>query len=189
LSLEKGALSIQYPRILEVGGNVGEHIRFVASDYESYTLTDYRDTGFQTQDKKILFKIADVHNLPFHDDEFDRTISTCLLHHLIDPKKALEELRRVTTHNGLISILVPCDPGLAYRVAKKIGPSRKWKAAGITNPDFYHYTQHRNHYPGIDSMIREIFRSDDLQTNHWPFRIKSWNINLFAVNQIRVVKR
>ena len=187
-SLEKGSAKVQNPKILEVGGNVGEHIQFVAGDYTSYTLTDYRDTKFNSKNEKILFKIADVQNLPFDNDEFDRTISTCLLHHLVDPKKALEEMRRVTAHNGLISILVPCDPGLAYRVTKKIYPSRKWVTAGISNPDFFHYTQHRNHYPGIDSILKEVFKSDYLQTSHWPFRIKSWNINLFTTNQIKIMK-
>jgi phosphatidylethanolamine/phosphatidyl-N-methylethanolamine N-methyltransferase len=187
--LEKGFSKIPQPKILEVGGNIGEHIQFVHEDFTSYTLTDYRPTGFVSQNDLIKFEIADVQNLPFQNDLFDRTISTCLLHHLDDPKKALEEMRRVTAHNGLISILVPCDPGLAYRLAKRLGPARKWKAAGIPNPSFYHYAQHRNHFPGIASIIQEVFNLDKTTTHYWPFGIKSWNVNLFTTNQIRVSKR
>ena len=188
-SLEKGLSKIPQPKILEVGGNIGEHIQFVYKDFTSYTLTDYRPTGFVSQNDLIKFEIADVHNLPFKNDSFDRTISTCLLHHLNDPKKALEEMRRVTVHNGLISILVPCDPGVAYRLAKRIGPSRKWRAAGIPNPNFYHYAQHRNHFPGIASTIDEVFGIDQTVTRFWPLGLKSWNINLFTINQIVVNKR
>jgi len=186
--LERCFLNIKEPKILEVGGNVGEHIQFVSKNYASYILTDHRQTGFKGQNDKIQFQIADVECLPFESDTFDRTISTCLLHHLDEPKLALEEMRRVTKHNGLISILVPCDPGLAYRFAKSIGPSRKWRRAGISNPKFYHYTQHRNHFPGIESIIQEVFGTDDLQIRYWPFRIKTWNINLFTTSQISVIK-
>lgn len=186
--LERGLPNFQEPKILEVGGNIGEHIRFVAENYASYVLTDYRQTGFNSQNTKIWFQIADVERLPFESETFDRTISTCLLHHVNDPKLALEEMRRVTVHNGLISILVPCDPGLAYRFAKSVGVYEKWRRAGILNPKFYHYVQHRNHFPGIESIILEVFGTDDLQIRYWPFRIKSWNINLFTVSQIRVIK-
>lgn len=188
-SLEKGVAHVNYPKVLEVGGNIGEHIEFVGKEFESYTLTDYRQTGFSSQSDLIKFQVADVHNLPFKNDSFDRTISTCLLHHLDNPKKALEEMRRVTVHNGLISILVPCDPGLAYRFAKRIGPYRKWRAAGIPNPNFYHYAQHRNHFPGIASIIQEVFELDETTTRYWPFGAKSWNLNLFTTTQIRVSKR
>ena len=187
--LEKGFSEIQAPKILEVGGNIGEHIQYVAKDFMSYTLTDYRETGFISENKKIHFEVADVHDLPFVDDEFNRTISTCLLHHLDNPKKALDEMKRVTKHGGLISLLIPCDPGLAYRIAKKIGPSRKWRAAGITNPNFYHYAQHRNHFPGIAATVEEVFSIDKVQTRFWPFPVKTWNLNLFIVSQIRVVKK
>jgi SAM-dependent methyltransferase len=188
-SLEKGFPKIDQPKILEVGGNIGEHIKFVLDDFRSYTLTDYRETGFTDLSDRIQFQVADVQNLPFEDNTFDRTISTCLLHHLDNPKKALEEMRRVTSQNGLISILVPCDPGLAYRVAKKIGPSRKWREAGISNPNFYHYAQHRNHFPGILSTINEVFDFDKTLTRYWPFRIKSWNINLYTTIQISLIKK
>jgi SAM-dependent methyltransferase len=187
-SLEKGVSHVNYPKVLEVGGNVGEHIEFVGEDFKSYTLTDYRQTGFASKNDLVKFQVADVHDLPFENDTFDRTISTCLLHHLDDPKKALEEMRRVTVHNGLISILVPCDPGLAYRFAKHLGPSRKWRVAGISNPNFYHYAQHRNHFPGILSTIDEVFGMDQATIQFWPLGIKSWNINLFTTNQIVVNK-
>ncbi len=188
-SLERGFSKYNQPNILEVGGNIGEHIQFVCQDFRGYTLTDYRQTGFVSQNDLVKFEVADVHDLPFKNDSFDRTISTCLLHHLSDPKKALEEMQRVTVHNGLISILVPCDPGLFYRLAKWIGPSRKWRKAGISNPNFYHYAQHRNHFPGLASTIDEVFDLNTLETRYWPFPMKSWNINLFATYQIRVNKR
>ncbi len=34
-----------FPKVLEVGGNIGEHIQFVGKDFTSHALTDYRKTG------------------------------------------------------------------------------------------------------------------------------------------------
>ena len=126
LELERITKRSKYESILEVGGNIGEHIKYVESTYSEYILTDYRDTKFNSENVKIKFRIADVQNLPFADSSFDRTIATCLLHHVDDPLKSLEEIRRVTKEQGTISILIPCDPGLAYRMAKHFGVSRKW---------------------------------------------------------------
>ena len=187
-SLEKGFDKISGRKVLEVGGNVGEHIGYVHEHYSKYTLTDYRDTGFKAKVPKIEFQVADVHKLPFNNDFFDRTIATCLLHHLHNPIEALMEIRRVTNNGGVVSLLVPCDPGLAYRVAKKVGPNRKWRNSGITHPDFYHYEQHRNHFPGIFSKIEEVFKSDSVKSRYWPLRVHSWNLNLFTVSQIKIRK-
>lgn len=186
--LEKNISNLESYKILEVGGNVGEHIPFVSENFESYLLTDYRDTGFESHDRRLTFQVADVQQLPFKSDMFDRTISTCLLHHLDDPQKALQEIRRVTTNEGQVSILLPCDPGLAYRIAKKIGPAKKWRAAGISNPSYYHYLQHRNHFPGLASIIQELYKTDKVQMNFWPLKAHSWNINLFVIYQIKVQK-
>ena len=173
--------------ILEVGGNIGEHIQFVDQNYSAYTLTDYRDTKFASKNSKIQFRVADVENLPFPEESFDRTISTCLLHHVGDPIKALNEIRRVTRAGGMISLLIPCDPGLAYRLAKKLGASKKWKESGIQDPNFYHYTQHRNHYPGLDAFVHKVFKIDKIIKRNWPLPLNSWNLNLFTTYQIKKV--
>jgi ubiquinone/menaquinone biosynthesis C-methylase UbiE len=41
-------------------------------------------------------QIANVESLPFQDNSFDRVIATCLFHHLENPTKGFEQIRRVT---------------------------------------------------------------------------------------------
>ena len=172
--------------ILEVGGNIGEHIPYVRNNYKNYTLTDYRDTKFTSNDSNITFVICDVQKLPFGDNTYDRVISTCLLHHVPDPEKALSEMIRVTKPFGTVSILIPCDPGGLYRFAKWIGTEKNWKIKGIVNPKFFHYSQHRNHFPGLHSTVEEVCKHFKIQWTYWPFRFKSWNFNLFSV--VTIVK-
>jgi len=48
----------------------------------------------------IAFVAADAHKLPFKDKRFDLVICTETLEHVIDPKKALEEMVRVLKKDG-----------------------------------------------------------------------------------------
>jgi SAM-dependent methyltransferase len=92
--------SVEKYSILEVGGNVGEQIKCVSLNYSSYTLSDSRNINYQSLNSKIHFKVADVQNLPFLENSFDRIISTCLLHHVIYPITALREIRASLKKGG-----------------------------------------------------------------------------------------
>lgn len=177
-------------KILEVGCNLGEHTPYVAHDYEFYVASDYRHLSFDPLNQRVYFHVADAHALPYRDSTFDRIIVTCVLHHLHDPVRALNELRRVASPGSTISILVPCDPGIAYRAAKKIGPLRKLRSTrGYADARFFHYQQHRNHFPGLISAIERVFVRDHVQRRYWPSRLPTWNLNLFAVFQIQIATK
>ena len=171
--------------ILEVGGNIGEHIKYVRSPFVKYLLTDLRETNFLSNDSRVSFECLDVQDIPYPDNTFDRVICTCLLHHIENINSALKEMLRVTKKDGTISILLPCDPGLVYRFAKVIGPNRVWRKHGILNPAFFHYSQHRNHFPGIKSSIKEIYFKEKIHWRYWTFKFSSWNLNMFAVVTIK----
>ena len=169
------------PFILEVGGNIGEHIKYVRSSFAKYLLTDLREINFISNDSRVSFECFNVQHIPYPDNTFDRVICTCLLHHVENLNLALKEMLRVTKKDGTISILLPCDPGLVYRVAKVIGPNRVWRKHGILNPSFFHYSQHRNHFPGIKSSIKEIYFNEKIHWKYWPLKFSSWNLNMFTV--------
>lgn len=174
-------------RILELGGNLGEHCPFVEHPYAEYVVTDYRPVEFTPINERIHFEVADAQQLPYADGEFDRVIVTCVLHHLRDPEAALLEMRRVTAPGGIISVLIPCDPGMAYRAGKRIGPYRflrRRKAA--FDPRVFHYRQHRNHFPGLETLLDHVFKEDTIRRRYWPWRIPLWNANLFVSYQIVV---
>jgi phosphatidylethanolamine/phosphatidyl-N-methylethanolamine N-methyltransferase len=173
-------------RLLELGGNIGEHCRFVTHSYSEYLVTDYRSVDFKPMNDRVRFEVADAEELPYPESSFDRVLVTCVLHHLPNPELALREMRRVVRPGGLISLTLPCDPGLLYRVGKAVGPYRSLKRRGFDqDPRVFHYSQHRNHYPGLNAHIRDIFSTDDIQRRSWPFLVPTWNMNLFSIFQIR----
>ena len=81
----------------------------------------------------LNLKIGDIYNLKFKDKSFDLVISTEVLEHLGDPKKALDELRRVSKKYLLLS--VPNEPWFYLfnytQWGKDIGHINKWSSRGF----------------------------------------------------------
>lgn len=178
----------KYAKVLEVGGNRGEHVPYVRHRFESYVLTDLYApnlTGVVDLDTRVQAAAADVQDLPYSDGEFDRLIATCLLHHVPDPFLALQQMRRVVKPGGRITILIPTDPGLGYRVAQRMTSGRKARQQGI-GPflDLVHAVDHINHFGSLVKQLGYVFRADDVHTDWKPMGLPSWNINLFTVIQI-----
>lgn len=189
-SAEKDFKSNKGLEILEIGANIGEHLNFVSQDFESYTLTDIRETKFSCEgNDRIKFQVADVEDLPFENLSFDRIISTCVFHHLNDPIKGLEEMRRVVRIGGYITILLPNDPGVAYRTLRGITTLRAAKRHGLLSEvQLVHAMEHKNHYLSIRTLIKWIFEDDEIKLGFKPFGFSSYNLNALTVINIRRVK-
>ena len=186
-SLEQEFYSNSGLSVLEIGANIGEHINFVANDFASYIFTDIREPrSLNMKNPKIKFQIADVENLPFEDSTFDRVISTCVFHHLNDPVKGLQELRRVVRVGGHISILLPNDPGIMYRVLRSLTTLRTAKKLRVLpEAQLVHALEHKNHYLAIKTLIAWIFSNDQVKTKFKPFVFPSYNLNAMTVVNIK----
>lgn len=174
-----------FSRVLEVGGNRGEHIPYVRHGYEEYWLTDLRlprpDEALAA-DPRLHVDACDVTALPYPDGRFDRVIATCLLHHLPSPLAALREMRRVAASGGAVTILLPTDPGLVYRVGKALTSGRAARRQGIA--DLYRVVtalDHRNHFPSLLAQVRHAFHADEVTVDWRPFRVPGWHLNAFTV--------
>ncbi|MER5174245.1 MAG: class I SAM-dependent methyltransferase [Candidatus Nitrosocosmicus sp.] len=53
----------------------------------------------------ITWKIGDVSDLPFKDNSFSIVITRYSFHHMIEPKKVLEEMNRVCTSGGKVIVI------------------------------------------------------------------------------------
>ncbi len=197
-SLEKGA--IKADKILEVGAGEGEHLNFVKHEYLEYFMTDIEIRGkklpkIRVQEAKHLGTIhqeeVDAENLPYLNGEFHRLISTCLLHHLSNPNKALEEWRRVVSNGGQISIYLPHDPGLVYRWIRHWFSHYKIKQINkstMKEVKCLWSLEHRNHYLSLYYMISKVFENDTVVKRNYPIPWLSWNLDLYSVFQITISK-
>jgi ubiquinone/menaquinone biosynthesis C-methylase UbiE len=171
--------------VLEVGGNRGEHLRYVRHGFDSYVLTDLyspRPDPTRLRDGRISLAACDVSSLPFARATFDRVISTCLLHHVPSPLRAVQEMRRVTRKGGVITILVPTDPGLTYRLGKAITSGRKARKAGV-DAEFRLVSalDHCNHFRSIRTQILHAVAGCRTNVDWRPLRVPSADLNAFAV--------
>lgn len=59
--------------------------------------------------KKMLFRVADAHSIPYRTESFDAVFCLEALEHVEDPIKVISEIHRVLKKGGYAIILVPSE--------------------------------------------------------------------------------
>lgn len=192
---EKYSDEFLFDKVLEVGAGDCQHIAFVKHKFKSYIQTDILDFRNQLSAiKNVKFEVQDAQKLRYMNEEFDRLVSTCLLHHLENPDIALKEWRRILKHDGRLDILLPSDPGIMYRLARRLASERKVKRKidsnifNLSKYRFIHAIDHRNHVDSLEKMIYHVFIDDRIEVKRFPPFIPFWNFNLFSIFHITLNK-
>ena len=187
--MERDFQKHRFGKILEVGAGKGQHLHFVKCQFDKYFQTDIRvnSENAPAPDSKTFWIKADAQDLSqFSDGLFERTIATCLIAHLPNPEKAINEWRRVTSKcGGVVSIYVPCEPSFLLRFAQKLSTRRKATKLGIDYSSM-HYREHRNHYFFIKALIFDVFKEDDIKVTGFPTRFLPFDLKLYEIYQIRL---
>ncbi len=192
VSLDKGVTG-HYPLVLEVGAGKGQHLAFVKHTFEIYIESDIRiDTLKDATKNRKLTGLGTVEQVALNAENLDsikpasvdRIVATCVLAHLRDPKRALEEFRRVLVPGGIASIYVPSEPGFILRLARYLSTVQKAKRLGYSHLPF-HYQEHRNHFLNLKYVLLEVFSEDELRFESYPFRWASWNFSLWKIVRVR----
>jgi ubiquinone/menaquinone biosynthesis C-methylase UbiE len=180
-----------YNRILEVGAGTGHHLSYVKPDFQQYVMTDGNDTMLEIASrkfsdqlllKKLVLEKQNAIALSYPDNSFDRLIATHVLEHLPNPVNALKEWNRVVRPNGIISLVLPCDPGMLWRLGRHFGPRRNAKKQGIV----YDYLQAVEHVNSIFNLVVFIQYHFETVFELWyPTRLPIPDMNLFYVCHIR----
>lgn len=179
----------KFPRVLEVGAGTGEHLRYVRHGYDEYVMTDSHPemlsqiiTDHQWRGEVIIDK-QDATRLGYPNHQFDRLIAAHVLEHLERPHEVLREWCRVVRPGGTISILLPCDPGLAWRVGRAVSSRPKFKKAGLE----YDYWMAREHINPINNLVALISYYFNTRSEGWyPIRIPTIDLNLFYICHVIV---
>lgn len=184
-------------RVLEVGAGRGEHLAFVRGCRGAYVMLDLRDRSSDIAASPVAqhlsrsFMVGSGEELPLRDDCVDRLIATCLVLHLTHPDRAFQEWRRVCRDGATLSLLLPCDPGMLYRWGRHWVVHRRLARLAdlpMAHVKYLWAYEHRNHYLAIVSMLRWHFRADRMTIRRYPVRWGSWNMNVFTIVRITVVK-
>ncbi|MGZ5053547.1 MAG: class I SAM-dependent methyltransferase [Methylobacter sp.] len=183
-----------FARVLEVGAGTGEHLDFVHHRFDQYILSDFdvktlevaKDKLNGKFDNKLLYEAQRGEALSYIDNSFDRLIASHVLEHIYQPHLALKEWQRVVKNGGILSILIPTDPGMAWRLGRHLGPRKNAMAQGIA----YDYVMAREHVNSCNNLIA-LFRHyfPERTEAWWPFPIPSIDLNLFFVCHAVVRKK
>lgn len=180
---------LRFDRVLEVGAGTGHHLRFVSHPYREYCLTDASEAMLAQARAKypsarypaLRTERQDAKALSYPDASFDRLIATHVLEHIPDPVTALTEWNRVVRPGGVISLVLPCDPGMLWRLGRHFGPRRNARRAGLQY-DYLMATEHINAIFNLVTLVRFHFADRD---ERWsPLRVPLADLNLFYICHI-----
>jgi phosphatidylethanolamine/phosphatidyl-N-methylethanolamine N-methyltransferase len=186
--MEKPFKNQHFDNILELGAGSGEHLSVTSPKCNKYFATDIDLVRLQNitsdGDFNLVIMYQNAKELSFTDGEFSRLIATCLLAHLENLDSVLSEWRRVVSGGGVLSIYLPCEPGLALRLFRHLVSGRKARSLGYKGFSLYIARDHKNSAHNMLKIINHVFRDDKVQMQYRPFWIRSWYLNLFVMVHI-----
>lgn len=97
-------------KVLECACGTGMFSVKIAPCVKSLTATDFADGMLKRAKKKcskfsnVLIESGDITALKYEDNSFDKAVAANVIHLLDDPKKAIDELKRVVKPGGTIVI-------------------------------------------------------------------------------------
>lgn len=125
----------------------------------------------------VLTTVGDCQRrIPYEDGYFDRVIAIHVLEHLPDLPSAIDEVWRVLKPNGLFSIVFPCDPGIAYEIARKISAERVFRARYKLPYRWLIRREHVNSAAEVEHVLRQRF--DIFDKTFFPLVLPVVNMNL-----------
>lgn len=173
-----------FENTLEVGAGLGTHL-----EYEK--LTPRQERGYvalelrENMAAKIRERFPNVQamvgdcqgRLPFPDGHFDRVLAIHVLEHLPNLPAALAEIHRLChSERGVFSVVIPCEGGLAYQLARTISAQRLFEKRYRQSYDWFIQREHLNRPREIMELLAERF-----ETTHrawFPLAVPSVMVNL-----------
>lgn len=173
--------------VLEVGVGTGEHLHYVKHDFDTYcmldrsaSMLDLAKQACSGDRRNLEFKTGEVEKLPFSDNSIDRLVATHILEHVYRPHEVIREWNRVLKPGGTLSILIPTDPGVAWRLGRALGSRRAVERMNLPY-DYFMALEHVNPINNLVALLEFYFPA--AQTRWWPLRIASMDLNLFYAFQ------
>ncbi len=183
---------IYFSKVLEVGAGTGMHLDYVQHSYDEYRMTDISEKLLEKarerhKDKsKMAYEIQDATKLSYPDNSFDRLISVYNLEHLPQAHHVLKEWARVLKPNGVLSISIPLDGGIAWRLGRYLTTRKSFEKEGL-DLNYIIAREHVNPSYNLISLIRHYFKSD-VRELYFPLRIPFIDVNLVYSANITVRK-
>lgn len=172
----------KFNKILEIGAGVEPHYKYIKHFFNEYHIletSDYALENLSINNNYVLHKY-DGNTLPFKKEMFDRIIISHSLEHIENAEKFIDNVMKVLNKGGVLSIALPTDPGLAWRLGRFligfIKAKRVYKISRLEY-DYINATEHINSIFNLISIIRHNYKGC-IEEHFYPLKIKSADLNL-----------
>jgi SAM-dependent methyltransferase len=156
-----------FRRTLEIGAGLGEHLHYeklTSAQEEGYYALELREN----MRRQLGENFPRVHaiagdcqqRLDFPDGYFDRILAVHVLEHLPDLPSTVREMHRLCNPaQGIFSVVMPCEGGMAYTLARRISAQRIFEKRYQQS---YSWFIEREHINRPDEIIEELQRHFDI---------------------------
>ena len=174
-------------QILDVGSGMGYHLKFEKiSKKRTYICLDPEKTLLDKITQEGVVKIqARCEKIPLRSKSVDIIIASHILEHVTNLKKCIRELRRVLKDKGLLLVVLPCDPGVAWKLIRRITPSRMRLRKKGLDYDIVMKYEHPNLFKKcVEELTKEFTIEEE---KYYPLLIKNHNLNFISC--FKLIKR
>lgn len=182
--------------IIEIGGGAKPHIEFMkdTKDINSYTLIDNKIFKNQIKILKkkyplIKFKFIDYRkkNLKNFYKKFTRLVSSHCFEHVTNFEDEFIKYLNLMKKDSLISIALPCDPGVIWRILQYISYFKQKKIYRWKNFKEKDLDDARDHVTPVQNIIKVIkFYFKKINFIYFPFLLPVIWLNIFIIAQIKI---
>lgn len=168
-------------KTLEIGAGLGAHLNFEkleeAGQYVALELRPELAEMLKAKFPLVDTTVSDCQErINFPDHYFDRVLAIHVLEHLPDLPGALDEIRRVLRPDGSFEVVIPCEGGLAYSLARNISARRIFEKRYKQSYDWFVACEHINLPDEIMTELRTRF--DIVHRSYFPLLMPVTTLNL-----------
>lgn len=167
-------------KTLEIGAGIGAHLHYENLDRQEYAALELRPEltqAIRASFPTVKAVVGDCQQrIDFPDGYFDRVLAIHVLEHLPDLPKALDEIRRVLKPGGRFSVVIPCEGGMAYTLARNISARPMFEKRYKQSYDWFVACEHINLPHEITEELEQRFQIQ--HQTYWPLRIPMTTLNL-----------
>jgi SAM-dependent methyltransferase len=167
-------------RTLEIGAGLGAHSKFEDLTRQDYHVLEYREEF--CVELRRLFPADHVHRADIQqrqawpDGYFDRIVVIHVLEHLPNLPLALDEIRRLLRPGGVFDVVLPCEGGFAYSLARRVSAERLFRRHFKMDYTPIIRNEHVTTLSEIEVELRDRFTP---QTSaYFPFKVPIPTLNL-----------
>jgi SAM-dependent methyltransferase len=167
-------------RTLEIGAGRGAHLEFEDLSRQEYYSIELRSNMAESLMERfpgVQVVVGDCQErLPFEDSSFDRVLAIHVLEQLPKLPDAIAEMARILKPDGVFAIVIPCDPGFLYSIARRISAQRIFTQRYKQSYDWFIKREHINSPSEILSVLDKHFTIRE--RSFFPFRVPVVDMNL-----------